>query len=208
MGNPQPAVRFTTDAVDRRDLHIDGMVAREVEQAATELRHFRVGAWEHFGLAAVAFGLALAASQFAPAFGVPLLIGGIVSLALGVRDEVRRWDLIDRVVLDEDAYLIPAVRNRARQAATMKSRHALASSIRILLTRSDVPATRFEAVVEELEVLADELDDEKLLLDPAAAVACCRLIGDVESPLRNPAVPAEDAHARIVRILAGFRAKR
>jgi len=130
-----------------------------------------------------------------------------VSLALGIRDVIRRWDLIDCAAEDEDAYLIPAVRDHARQAATMKRRHVLALSIRTLLSRADVAATHVSPVAEELEVLADELDDDLLELDPAAAVACCRLVGDVDSPLRNPAAPVEDVRARVVQILGGFHAR-
>jgi hypothetical protein len=183
------------------------MVARDVDQAETRLRAFQVGAWEHFGLAAVVFGLALVASQFRPDFGVPLLIGGIVSLALGVRDEARRWALIDRLIVDRDAYRIQAVRDRAAQAATMKSRHALASSARILLSRPELVAVgRVSVLAEELRALAARLDDEQLELEPASAIACERLLGDVvESPLRNPSLPLEDARARIAQITAGFR---
>jgi hypothetical protein len=183
------------------------MVARDVDQAATRLRAFQVGAWEHFGLAALAFALALAATRLLPDLGVPLLIGGIVSLGLGVRDEVRRWELIDNLILDRDAYRIQVVRDRAAQAATMKSRHALASSARILLSRPELVAVgRVSVLADELTTLAARLDDEQLELDPAAAIACERLLGDViESPLRNPSLPLEDARARIVQVLAGFR---
>lgn len=183
------------------------MVARDVDRAATELRDFSLGVWEHFGLAAIAFGLALTASRLYPALGVPLLIGGIASLALGVRDAARRWELIDRLVLDRDAYRIPAVRCRAEQAATMRSRRALASSIGVLLVRPElVAAGRVDAVAEELRMLAAYLDDEDLSLDPASAVVCERLLGDLaESPLRNPAKPVEDARARIAQVLTGFR---
>ena len=177
------------------------MVARDVDQAAARLRAFQVGAWEHFGLAVIAFGLALGATQLLPEFGMPLLVGGIASLALGVRDEIRRWDLIDRLVLDRDAYGIPVVSDRAEQAATIRSRRALAVSARVLVARTDPP------VGDQLELLAAALDDEELDLDPASAVVCDRLLRDVvESPLYDPACPVEDARARITWILARFRA--
>jgi hypothetical protein len=178
------------------------VVARDVDREAKRLRAFEVEAWEHFGLAVVAFGLALAASQLRPEFGVPLLIGGVASLALGVRDEERRWALIDRLVLDTDAYRIPIVRRRAQQAATMTSRRAFASSIRILVRSG---GGQFEAVAEELDELADQLENPALDLDPACAVVCERLVGDVsERQLRNAAVSVEELRARVVRILGGF----
>ena len=183
------------------------MVTRDVERAANQLRAFRVGAWEHFTLAAIALALALVASRFLPEFALPLLVGGIASLAFGVRDEIRRWDLIDRVVLDRDACQIPVVRDRALRAATMKSRHAMATSIRILLKQSHrATADRLGELAEELEALARCLDDADLTLDPVAAVACERLLTDVEgSPLLDPAASVEDARARIASVTAGFR---
>ncbi len=182
------------------------MVAREVEWAAGELRTFTVGLWEHFGLGVVSFGLALAATQLYPAFALPFLAGGILSLGLGVRDAARRCELIDRLVLDRDAHRIPAVRSRAAQAATMERRRQLATSIRALLDHPElVGGGRVHAVAPELAQLASELDDEELALDPASAVRCARLVGEVtESPLRNPLAPIEDARAGIQAIRIGF----
>jgi hypothetical protein len=183
------------------------MIARQVEEAAAELRVLRHEVWEQLGLAVVAFGLALAASQLRPAFAVPLLIGGIVSLFLFVRALLRRFELVDRLVLDRDAYVIEEVRRRGDEAATMKSRRSLAVSIQGLLSQPDLaPPGRVGAAARELEVLAAELDDDGLALDPASAVACARLLNDViESPLRNPTFAPEDVRARISQILAGFQ---
>ncbi len=183
------------------------MVARDVERLSAELGALRHGLWEHLGLALLAFGLAVTASQFWPAFAVPLLLGGVASLFLFLRALLRRFELIDRLVLDRDAYAIPEVRRRAEEAATMESRRSLAVSIQCLLRQPalGVPG-RVAAVARELEALAAELDDEQLALDPACAVACSRLLNDVlASPLRNPTYPREDVHSRICQILAGFR---
>lgn len=186
------------------------MVARDVDQAARELAAWRREARQQFGLAAVAFALALGASQLRPAFAVPLLFGGVAALALGVRALAKRWELLDRLLLDRDAYAIGDVRARGAQATSMKSRHALASSIHCLLAQPDLtPSGRVGAAAQELEELADELDDEDLALDPTSAAECMRLLNDVsESPLRNPAFPLEDLRARVSRILAGFRPRR
>jgi hypothetical protein len=92
----------------------------------------------------------------------------------------------------------------------MASRRSLASSIHSLLTQPGLAvAGRVSAAATDLELLAAELDDDRLTLDPASAVACVRLLGDaVESPLRNPRFPPEDLHSRIVQILAGFQPRR
>src|SRR5262249_757245 len=136
-----------------------------------------------------------------------LLLGGMASLALGVRDEIRRWELIDRSVLDRDAYEIPVVRDRACRAATMENRRSLAASARALVTRPEFVATgRADLLGRELEMLAGRVDDPGLRLDPLAAISCERLLTEVaQSPLRNPTAPVEDARALIWSVLAGFR---
>ena len=68
-----------------------------------------------------------------------------------------------------------------------------------------VAGGRVDAVAPELAQLASELDDEALALDPASAVRCAQLVGEVTaSPLRNPVAPIEDARAGIRAIRAGF----
>lgn len=183
------------------------MVAREIDAAARKLRTLRNDARARLLLAAVSFGLAIAASQLSPALAVPLLVGGFVACFLWARAFVSRWDLLERLVADRDCYTIPEVRRRAERVATMQRRRALASTVRYLL-RHPTPAveTHIRAAAETLETLADELEDDDLALDPASAVACASLIDDVaESPLRNPALPPEDLRSRLTQILAGFR---
>jgi hypothetical protein len=65
------------------------------------------------------------------------------------------------------------------------------------------------AAAEELEALASELEDETLVLDPASAVACVRLLSDVAgSPLLDPALPAEVLRWRVSQIKSGFSPRR
>ncbi len=62
------------------------------------------------------------------------------------------------------------------------------------------------AAAKELEALARDLDDRGLALDPAAAVACMRLLTGIEgSPLLDPALPPEDLRSRIYQIRSGFK---
>ena len=92
----------------------------------------------------------------------------------------------------------------------MERRQRYAALLRDTLER---PGLLYEARVlaaaEELEALASELDDEELELDPACAVACTRLLGDViASPLLNSALPPEDLRSRVAQIRSGFKALR
>jgi hypothetical protein len=73
------------------------MYARAVDEAAARLRELRHEEWEELGLAAVALGFALAATQVLPRLAAPLFLGGLPLWALGVRALWRRWDLVDRL---------------------------------------------------------------------------------------------------------------
>jgi hypothetical protein len=184
------------------------MTARKVDEASARLRELRQDEWWDLGLAGVAMGLAIATSTLHPPLTLPLLIGAFVLLVLGLRALVRRCELFDSLLLDQDAYSISEVRRRAAEAASMKSRRELAGALRRRL--SPVPGysvrPRVAAVSADLAALADELEDEALEFDPWCAVRCEQLVTNVtESPLLNDVLPAEDLLARINQIRAGFR---
>ena len=68
---------------------------------------------------------------------------------------------------------------------------------------------RVRAAAQDLDALASDLGDEGLALDPAAAVACMRLVRDFTvSPLLNPELPSEDLRSRVNRIRSGFTVRR
>jgi len=186
------------------------MTARKVDEASARLRELRQDEWSDLGLAGVAMGLAIATSTLHPPLTLPLLIGAFVLLVLGLRALVRRGELFDSLLLDQDAYSISEVRRRAAEAASMKSRRELAGALRRRL--SPVPGygysvrPRVAAVSADLAALAEDLEDETLDFDPWCAVRCEQLVTSVtESPLLNDALPAEDLLARINQIRAGFR---
>jgi hypothetical protein len=181
------------------------MYAQAVDRAAVRIRELRHEGWEDAALAAVAIGLSLAATRFRQELAVPLLLGGLGVGVLAVRAVLRRWELVDLLVLDRDAYEIAEVRSRAEQVATLPRRRAFAAVLNTIL---DDPAAqrRLERSREELEELVRELDDDGLVLDPFCAVACERLLSDASgSPLMNAALPAEDVRSRVRQIRAGFR---
>ena len=72
------------------------MYARAVDDASARLQELRQEEWQELGLAALALG--------------PLFLGGILVGARGVRALWRRWDLLDRLAGDHDAYTIAEVR--------------------------------------------------------------------------------------------------
>jgi hypothetical protein len=182
------------------------MYARAVEDAARDLRDLRHDEWGDFGLGVLAFGLAAAATELRPAWALPLLIGGMTVWALGVRAMWRHWDLVDRLAGDRDAYVISDVLAHASREATINRRRTFAAMIRGTMRQPGVVLEpRVGAAADELEALAEELEDEELVLDPACAVACMRLLTDSPgSPLLNPALPASDLRSCVVLIRSGF----
>ena len=96
------------------------MYARAVDDGAARLRALRHEELEDLGLAALVLALAVAATQTRAELAVPLLLGGLVVGARGVRALWRRWDLVERLSGEVDAYVIPEIRAyaaRSRAAA-------------------------------------------------------------------------------------------
>lgn len=186
------------------------MYARAIDEAEARLHQLRQEEWGEIGVAAVALGVAVAATQLHPPLALPLLVGGLAVGAFGVRALWRRWDLVDRLAGERDAYVISEVLAYASREATIERRRNLAGLIRLRVSRPD-PASeaRVNALAEELEELACELEDGELELDPACAVACARLLSyPTGSPLLDPALPPEEVRSRLRQIRSGFRPRR
>ena len=183
------------------------MYARAIGEASSRLRELRQEEFEDLGLALLSIALALVATQVRPVLAMPLFLGGVVVAVFGVRALWRRWDLVDQLAGERDAYLIPEVMAYAVREATIDKRHTYAALIREELQQTGlVCGDRVTPAVEELEELVRELEDERLALDPACAVACKRLLSDPStSPLLNLAVPPEELRSRIRQIRSGFK---
>jgi hypothetical protein len=178
---------------------------RAVDEAASRLQALRHEERGDLALAVLSLGLAVAATQTWPALALPLLVGGLVMAALGIRAAWRRWDLVERLSGERDSYVIPEVRKLASQETTMQRRQTFAALIRSRLPANGTGDARLLAAADELEALAAELEDGSLALDPVAAVECKRLLSDVaESPLLNSGFAPEDLRARVRRIRSGF----
>jgi hypothetical protein len=198
------------EAFGAADDHPEGMNARAIDESETRLGRLRRTEWESFALGLPLLVAAVVASQLHPSSAPALFFGGLTAMIIGVRAEWRRWELLDRLVGERDAYSIPEVRARAQREASQERRHDRAIAVRLLL---DAPGTRVADRIadsaEELSALARELDDEDLDLEPAAAVACARLFADpVNSPLLNAAAHADDVRSRVRQIRSGFNPRR
>jgi hypothetical protein len=182
------------------------MDARAVDESAVRLRELRHQERSALGLGALALALSLVATSLHPELALPLFIGGIAVGAVGVRALWHRWDIVDSLVGDRDAYVISEIRERAVHETTMERRRVLAATLRSWLT--EPMSDRVRAAAEELQAVAAELEDDRLVLEPVCAVACSRLLNDPDrSPLLNPAFPAEDLRAGVLRIRSGFASR-
>jgi hypothetical protein len=183
------------------------MHARALEEAETQLVALRNEEVQRVALSAVALGASLVATAVYEPLVIPLFVGGLAMVVLGIGVIWRRWDLLDRLADDRDAYGIPAVRAYATRDARMDRRLGHAALIRSWVHQPDLPAGAWIVeFAEGLEELARELEDADLELDPACALACRRLVSDpTVSPLLNHALPRDDVGSAIVRIRAGFR---
>jgi hypothetical protein len=183
------------------------MYARALEEAETQLIGVRNDEAQRIALSAVALGASLAATVVYEPLVIPLFVGGLAMVVLGIGAIWRHWDLLDRLADDRDAYGIPAVRAYAARDARMNRRLGHAALIRSWVYQPDLPAgARIVEFAADLEELAQELEDVDLELDPACALACRRLVSDpTVSPLLNHALPRDDVGSAIVRIRAGFR---
>jgi len=180
------------------------MTARAVDDVARRLRELRLEERDELAVAAVGLALSLAATQVYPALAIPLFLGALVAGARGVRASWRRWEIVDELSGDRDAYAIPEVFARASREATLERRRTFAAILRTWL-RGPGLETGVAAARDDLEALVADLEDERLGLDVPSAVACKRLVGEwTESALLDTTRPPEDLRAQVRRIRGGF----
>ena len=167
------------------------------------LKDLRREEWEDGAVGAAVLALAVGASLVRPSLALPLFVGGLFLAWRAVVAGWRRWDLVDRLLVERDAYSIPEVRLRGEREASMANRRLLSRAIRSRLELAESP--RVAANADQLAALAEELADPQLDLDPACAAACSRLLGDeITSPLAA-ALPADEVRSRLAQIRSGFR---
>jgi hypothetical protein len=183
------------------------MYARAIDEAREQLRELQREQWGELGLALVVMGLAVAATQVHRALALPLLAGGLVVGARGLRAAWLRWELVDRLAADRDAYALAEVRAYAARQGSMARRRSHAAALQSML-EAGAPSSPISAAAPGIEALARELDDEDLELAPHCAVACMRLVEDpADSPLLAPVASQGELQASIRQIRAGFSSR-
>jgi hypothetical protein len=177
--------------------------ARAVDDAGLRLRELRREEWSDLALGAAAAAAALAATFVRPGFALPLFLGGVFVCARGLVAVWRRWDMVDELAGEPDAYVIDEILRYARKETTIQRRRAHAAYFRFVIGVDR--DGRLSTVLPELEALVADLEDDTLALDPACAVACARLVGDpCRSPLLDQSAAADEVRSQVQRIRRGF----
>ena len=191
--------------MDAREPGIE-MYARAVDDAGSRLRELRREEWSDLTLGAGAVAAAVGATEVQPGFAVPLFVGGLVVVTRGLIAAWRRWEIVDRLASEPDAYVIDEIRTRALREATMERRRLFAGYIRHVVRVGG--AERLGTAVPELEALAAELEDDRLLLEPACGVACARLVSDpYRSPLLDRSSTPDEVCSQARHIRRGFASR-
>jgi hypothetical protein len=115
----------------------------------------------------------------------------------------RRWEIVDELAGEPDAYVIDEIHTHAMREATIERRRVFAAYIRYILRLEG--EERLGAAASELEALATELEDDALVLDPACAVACARLVSDpYRSALLGRCSTPVEVRSQVRHIRDGF----
>jgi len=185
--------------------------AREGEAAARDLNRSRSRIREATafaaGCAVVAVVALPLAGEIAVAFGAGAVAGAFVAI-IGV---LSRQDKIARLALNPLAHELPEVSRYANRLTRHLDRERLADWIvEILVEAAYLPGNwyltnRVVEYAEELTALSHDLADPYARIRPASAAACHLLLTQaVDSPLYNPAVPADQLPAIITNIRSGI----
>jgi hypothetical protein len=188
------------------------MNARELDHARALLQRRRIWVREGFATAGVCTLAAAATAPFALTIALALLVGAAAALLLAAMNVVERRDAIARLALDPNAYSLPEVRGYGDRLVAPAEREKLAGWLRELIRDASFPGSlylsdRVSAYAHQLEFLASELTASWVSVRPDSAAACLHLLTHAaESPLYNPALPAEELATTLERIRRGITA--
>jgi len=184
------------------------MNARQLEDAQERLRTRQRRTVEAAVLAVAGSAAALAVSLVSSTLAIALGAGAAVEALVAVAALVSRRELIARLALEPDAYVLPDVDRYGKRL--VRERQRLAAWLREVIRDARVPGSfylreRVARHADELDSLAHELAAPAAQVQPASAVACLRLLTRApESPLYNDRLPADDLALALRAIRAGI----
>lgn len=187
------------------------MNARQVEAIAGDLARSRRRIREATKVAVICLVVSLAAAPFSFSVAAAFAAGAVAGALLATFGKLTRQGQIEKLALDPLAYELPEVSRFAELLTTRHERERLAAWIvEILGEAASIPGNRYLTArvvryAEELAALGDDLCDRHAEIRPSSAAAAHLLLtGAVDSPLYNPAIPAERLPAIIASIRLGI----
>lgn len=188
------------------------MNARQVEAVARDLARSRTRIREAQAFAALCIVVALATVAFSVGVAAAFAAGAVTGMLLATFGGLSRQGRIARLAVDPLAHELPEVSRYANRLATEPERERLAAWIvEILREAASIPGNRYLTArviryAEELAALGDDLSDPHAVIRPTSAAAVHLLLTQaVDSPLYNPAVPADQLPAIIASIRLGIK---
>jgi hypothetical protein len=184
--------------------------AYALDQADRRLRLWRREEIDDALLALFAGACAGLVARFEVRLALALAIGAGLALALAAMAAARRRGLVASLALDRDAYVLEDVRHLGERLTTHPARERFARTFASLAADPErsppcFSRSRVRAFAPELGLVADELRDPEMQVEPTSAAECRRLLTDgVVSPLLNPDVPVVDLRATLIRIEHGI----
>jgi hypothetical protein len=188
------------------------MDAREIEAAAERLRMGRRRTVDATVLAVTASAAAGALSLVSSIPAVALGASAAVEAIVAVVSFASRQELVARLALEPDAYVLPDVDRYGKRLVRLRERQRLATWMREVISDARLPGSfylheRVARHAEEFDLLARELAAPGTRVQPTSAVACYRLLTRApESPLYNGRLPADDLALALRSIRAGIHA--
>jgi hypothetical protein len=187
------------------------MNARQIEAIACDLARSRRRIRESAAIAAVCLVVSLATVPFSISVAAAFAAGALTGALASVFGRLSRQGQIARLALDPLAHELPEVSGFATRLTSHHERDRLAAWIvEILSEAASIPGNRYLTgrvirYADELAALGDDLSDPRAEIRPSSAAAAHLLLTQaVDSPLYNPAVPAERLPAIIASIRLGI----
>jgi hypothetical protein len=187
------------------------MNAREVEAVAADLARSRRRIREALIFGAACLVLALATAPIILEAAAAFAAGAVTGVLIATLGMLSRQGRIARLAVDPLAHHLPEVARYAERFATHPERERLADWIvEMLRDATSVPdhwylTGRVLRYADELAALGADLSDPRAEIRPASAAAVHLLLTQaVDSPLYNPALPADQLPLMIARIRLGI----
>jgi hypothetical protein len=187
------------------------MTARQLDRAAARLDGLRNQRRSRLAVGAAAAAAAAIALIVSNALAISVGIGVAAMVTLAVSDTFRRRELLARLALNPNAYVVPDVKRYGDRLTVPRGRRRLAKALERVIIHAGTPYSycigdRVHKFRRELETLAALLRSPETRVEPTSVAHCWRLLTRAaESPLYNWELPADELGFQVRQIQLGIR---